>query len=92
MLADRPDRTPGGVTQQRNPSGGAGAVGNVAQPAWGIPRRGRTGRTGERWEVISVPPVAAIVIEVSTAETPFPEKELVALLSPVLGYQGVEWH
>ncbi|SVB47834.1 uncharacterized protein METZ01_LOCUS200688 [marine metagenome] len=48
MLADRPDRTPGGVTQERNPSGGAGAVGNVAQPAWGIPRRGRTGRTGER--------------------------------------------
>ena len=42
--------------------------------------------------MISVPPVAAIVIEVSTAETPFPEKELVALLSPVLGYQGVEWH
>ena len=29
---------------------------------------------------------------IAATETPFPEKELVALLSPVLGYQGVEWH
>ncbi len=29
---------------------------------------------------------------IAATETPFPEKYLVGLPSPVLGYQGVEWH